>query len=58
MYVRCKLCAWRMRGGRMRAGRFIPKDPKEEEHQIKQILKRVFMPENKAVGMKLAQDID
>lgn len=42
----------------MRAGRFIPEDPKEEEHQVKEVLEEVLMPENKAVGMKLAQDID
>ena len=47
-----------MRGGRAEPGRFIPEDPKEEEHQVKEVLEEVLMPENKAVGMKLAQDID
>ena len=40
------------------AGGFIPKDPKKEKHQIKQILKQVFVPENKLFRMKLAQHID
>lgn len=40
------------------AGGFIPKDPKKEKHQVKEVLEEVLMPENKAVRVKLAQHID
>ena len=42
----------------METGGFIPKDPKKEKHQIKKILKQVFVPENKLFRMKLAQHIN
>lgn len=42
----------------MEAGGFIPKDPKKEKHQVKEVLEEVLMPENKAVRVKLAQYID
>ena len=40
------------------AGRFIPKDPKKEKHQVKEVLEEVLVPENKLFRMKLAQHIN